>query len=99
MILSGTPRFMYILVRVLRFRTSSRCWGDSLVDATALTRPLKTRPLEPSTDATAPSFRTRVALEVPTTHGTPSSLLTIAAWLVMPPSSVTMPAVFSIRGT
>ena len=36
-----------------------------------------------------PSRRVSVALRVPTMQGTPSSRLTIAAWHVMPPPSVT----------
>ena len=40
-----------------------------------------------------------VAVFVPTTAGVPSSLLTIAAWQVIPPSSVTMAATFRIAGT
>ena len=46
-----------------------------------------------------PSARTVVALPVPTTAGTPSSRLTIAAWLVGPPWSVTMPAARFMIGT
>jgi len=40
-----------------------------------------------------------VAFRVPTTAGVPSSLLTIAAWQVIPPSSVTIAATFCIAGT
>ena len=40
-----------------------------------------------------------VALPVPTTAGTPSSLLTMAAWLVGPPWSVTIPAARCMMGT
>ena len=40
-----------------------------------------------------------MALPVPTTAGTPSSRLTIAAWLVGPPWSVTMPAARFMIGT
>ncbi len=40
-----------------------------------------------------------MALPVPTTAGTPSSRLTIAAWLVGPPWSVTIPAARFMMGT
>ena len=46
-----------------------------------------------------PSARTSVALPVPTTAGMPSSRLTMAAWLVGPPWSVTMPAARFMMGT
>ena len=46
-----------------------------------------------------PSFRISVALPVPTTQGVPSSLEMIAAWQVIPPSSVTMAAALLMAGT
>src|SRR3546814_13564152 len=42
---------------------------------------------------------TSVALPVPTIAGTPSSRLTMAAWLVVPPWLVTMPAARFMTGT
>ena len=41
----------------------------------------------------------RVASPVPMTAGTPNSRLTMAAWLVGPPWSVTMPAALRMIGT
>ncbi|MMZ71823.1 hypothetical protein D1872_354490 [compost metagenome] len=55
-----------------------------------MTTPLITTPLLPSTVTTMPSLSVLVAFPVPTTAGIPSSLATIAAWAVRPPSSVTM---------
>ena len=46
-----------------------------------------------------PSFSVVVAFPVPTMQGTPSSLLTIAAWLVIPPVSVMMAEAFFMPGT
>jgi len=56
-------------------------------------------PFSPSTVTVWPFFSTCVPVLVPTTAGVPSSLLTIAAWQVMPPSSVTMAATFRMAGT
>ena len=46
-----------------------------------------------------PSWSTDVARRVPTMHGTPSSRLTIAAWQVMPPLSVTSAPARRMTGT
>ncbi len=46
-----------------------------------------------------PSFRISVEFPVPTTQGVPSSLEMMAAWQVMPPSSVTIPAALLMAGT
>ncbi|MPN13156.1 hypothetical protein SDC9_160476 [bioreactor metagenome] len=61
--------------------------------------PLYTVPVVPSTVMTIPSVRREVALTVPTTQGVSSSLDMMAAWQVMPPSSVTMPAALFMAGT
>ncbi len=62
-------------------------------------RPRRTSPFSPSIVMTSPSASVRVAVSVPTTAGTPSSRETMAAWEVIPPSSVTMPAARFIAGT
>ena len=56
-------------------------------------------PFSPSTVMICPSFKIFVAFLVPTTAGVPSSRLTMAAWQVMPPSSVTMALTRRIAGT
>ena len=50
-------------------------------------------------DLELPSAIILVAFRVPTTHGTPSSRDTMAAWQVIPPSSVTIAAARVIAGT
>ena len=46
-----------------------------------------------------PSFRSSVPCSVPTTAGSPSSRLTMAAWQVRPPRLVTIAAAFFIVGS
>ena len=61
-----------------------------------------TAPVSPSAQDTvtvSPSARLASRRSVPTTHGTPSSRLTIAAWHVRPPRSVTMAAARFITGS
>src|SRR3989338_2412854 len=53
-----------------------------------------TIPFWVSTVTCMPSFKTFVAIFVPTMQGMPSSLETIAAWLVIPPVSVMMAFAF-----
>src|SRR2546422_8388097 len=88
---------MYPLVFVVNLFASAATVPPSF-GSSAATLPLKTSPFVPSTVNRRSSDRALVALPVPTTHGTPSSLLTIAAWLVIPPSSVTIPAAFIMAG-
>ena len=60
-------------------------------------RPSYTYPSLPSTQesvTSCPSVSASVAVPVPMTAGMPSSRLTMAAWEVRPPWSVTMPAAF-----
>ena len=45
------------------------------------------------------SFNILLPSPVPTTHGIPSSLDTMAAWQVTPPSSVMIPSALFIAGT
>ena len=67
--------------------------------ALASTRPDTTWPWAPSTVTVVPSCRSRVAVRVPTMHGTPNSRATIAAWHVMPPVSVTSAAARRMVGS
>ena len=57
-----------------------------------------TTPLSASTSTKSPSRRTCVANFVPMMQGLPSSRDTIAAWHVIPPSSVMMPPAFCMAG-
>lgn len=58
-----------------------------------------TTPVFASSSIKSPSLNTFVAMWVPTMQGFFISLLTMAAWQRMPPSSVTKAAAFSIAGT
>src|SRR3989338_2163026 len=58
-----------------------------------------TVPLSASTSTRSPFFNTLVAIWVHTTQGILSSREIIAAWQVMPPSSVTIAAAWRISGT
>ena len=70
----------------------------ALAAARWVSAPGLTSPESPSTVTTMPSSRTSVAVIAPTTHGTPISRATIAAWQVMPPRSVTSAAAFRMAG-
>ena len=83
-----------------------RTVGDAAVCTTstfaalgASATPSLTWPLRPSIVTSSPSRSTRVASRAPTMQGIRSSRLTIAAWQVMPPESVTMPAARRMVGT
>ena len=56
-------------------------------------------PRSASTSTKSPSLKTLVATKVFTTQGLPNSLETIAAWQVMPPTSVTTATDFFIAVT
>ena len=60
---------------------------------------LPAAPPEQSRVTGSPAGSLRVASPVPTIAGTFSSRLTMAAWLVGPPLSVTIPAALRISGT
>jgi hypothetical protein len=76
-------------------RASSTGWRCFSFDST----PSRMVPLSPSMVMGCPSSIWRVAEPLPTTAGTPSSRETMAAWEVIPPSSVTIPAARFIAGT
>ncbi len=73
----------------------------SISETSYASAPSYTYPSSPSAQdmvIICPGSRTRVASPVPTTAGIPSSRLTIAAWQVRPPWSVTIPDTISMIG-
>ena len=54
--------------------------------------------MSPFTRISAPSCIRVVALDAETTHGIPSSRLTITAWLMVAPTSTTTPAAGTNKG-
>ncbi|OGD09338.1 hypothetical protein A2395_01175 [Candidatus Amesbacteria bacterium RIFOXYB1_FULL_47_9] len=99
--LSGSARLTYTLVAVFKSGTerldSCERPGRETDDRGIL--PLKISPVEPLTVTIRPSLRVFVATVVPTTHGTPNSRETIAAWDVRPPRLVIIAAARFIAGT
>jgi hypothetical protein len=95
---SGMARFTYTLVPNDSAPVPSAS-GTARSTVVTGALPAKTAPAEPSTVTRWPSCSVVVAMPVPTTHGTPSSRATIAAWQVMPPPSVTTAAARRMAGT
>ncbi len=73
--------------------------AGAAADGAGARSPATTCPRAALTVTISPSRNTDVAVRVPTTHGMPSSRLTIAAWQVVPPLSVTTPAARRMVGT
>jgi len=96
---SAAPGLARLTIRLVLVAGRSSSASSCVV---ILAGPSKTRPTSPPAHDTVtrcPSARVEVASTVPTTAGTPSSRLTIAAWEVRPPRLVTTAAARCITGT
>ncbi len=100
---SGMETFTFTSVAVIGLTgvcgRASSTGSNSSADSASSSAPRRTVPLSPSIVTSCPFSSSRVPVPVPTTAGTPSSRETMAAWLVMPPSSVMMPDARFIAGT
>ena len=93
----GSARFTSTCVLVFR---AARCGlAPVRLALFTVTTPSITRPQVPSTVTSWPFCSVFDAPSAPTTQGMPSSRLTMAAWEVRPPASVTMAAARFIAGT
>ena len=99
--LSGSARLTYTLVAVFRSGTERlvSCERPGSETEDLGIAPLNISPVDPLTVTIRPSLRVFVATVVPTTHGTPNSRETIAAWDVRPPRLVIIAAARFIAGT
>ena len=88
--------------RVSSAATSLSCWRRRVSRKSASCSPVgftRINPRRPSSASWSPGLMLSLALPAPTTAGVSRARATIAVWLVCPPTSVMIPAIFVCRSS